>query len=762
MKWKKEFNIMSKLMIFALMLIVLPLSTLGYYSYNNSKNAINEETKSTLDARLRATKEKINFQTDQVEKIGFILRGIPSIVQYANELEQGVVSEHTARGAENLIKDFGKTIEDVSDGIFIMDKNGNIWVDSSKDAEIGLNVSDREYFKEAISGNFFWSEVILSKTSNQEIISYSMPLKSSSGNIVGAIGMTIPFSKITDVIKEVQVGQTGYAYLIDKEGVVLHHPQKEKILKENFLHSESRSLKENAQKMVNGESGFDIYEYEGIEKLNIYEPVGKWSLAINIPIDEYMKPVIDIRNGTLKLMGMAILVGILFAFFISKQMSNSIKKLMQLMEKAANGDLTVYANVQSKDEIGVLAKSFNQMIEEQKNSIIKILDVTSKLTHASEETSSASEEIASSTQDQSNCVEELTTSMNEMSRSIGDVASNVSDMSENIHGVNCSIEELGKAASEVAKNIEETAEEIVEVTGALGQMNASIALIANNSQNANKVAEKTVQAGTQGKVDIDNTIKEMDNINQVMENITHVITGLGKAAIEIGDIVEVIDDIAEQTNLLSLNASIEAARAGEHGKGFAVVAGAIGSLAEKSGEATKDITQLVKKIQEEVQNAIHKTNDGAKQVENGVVLVKNTGNSLDQIFESINNTTSLINEIALSTQEQSQASQSIMKAIQNVNDLSVQVSAAVEEQVTAIDEVILSIEKLSELSQGVASAAEEQSAASEELLATAESINQMTNEVSAGSEEMAATAQTLEGQARTLSSVTSKFKISQI
>ncbi|WP_053954983.1 methyl-accepting chemotaxis protein [Inediibacterium massiliense] len=762
MKWKKQLNIMSKLMIFALILIVLPLSTLGYYSYNNSKYAINEGTKSTLDARLRGTKEKINFQTEQVEKIGSILRGIPSIVQYADELEQGMISENTAREAEILVKDFGKTIEDISDGICIIDNNGKVILDISKNAEIGLDLSDREYFKEAMKGNCFWSEVIVSKNSNEEIISYSMPLKSSRGNIVGAIGMTIPFSNIINVIKEVQAGETGYAYLIDKEGVVLYHPQKEKILQENLLNSESSSLKEIAQKMVSGESGFGTYEYEGVEKLNIYEPVGKWSLAINIPVSEYMKPVIGIRNSTLKIIIMAILIGAVFAFFISKQMSDGIKHLMQLMEQAANGDLTVYAHVKSKDEIGVLAKSFNQMIDGQKHSMIKILDVTSQLTNASQETSSAAEEIASSTQDQATSIEELTTAMNEMSRSIGDVASNVSDMSGNIHVVNSSIEELGKAASDVAKNIEETAEEIVEVTGALGQMNASIALIASNSQNANKVAEKTVEVGTQGKEAIDHTIKEMDNINKVMENITHVITGLGKAAIEIGDIVEVIDDIAEQTNLLSLNASIEAARAGEHGKGFAVVAGAIGSLAEKSGEATKDITKLVKKIQEEVQDAIHKTNNGAKQVENGVTLVKNTGNSLDQIFESINNTTGLINEIALSTEEQSQASQSIMEAIQKVNDLSVQVSAAVEEQVTAIDEVILSIEKVSELSQGVASAAEEQSAASEELLATAESISHMTNEVSASSEEMAATAQNLEDQAVTLSNITSKFKISQI
>ncbi|SHK04267.1 methyl-accepting chemotaxis protein [Paramaledivibacter caminithermalis] len=760
MRSKKRLNLMTKLMACFLILIILPVSVVGVYSYENAKNALKTEAEKTLNMQLNGIVNNIELQMEKVEELGSVLSKLPDVIKYSNEIESGNVTQETLRLTEEILKRFQKSISKIGEDIFIANKEGVVILDASNGLGTGVDLYKRQYFKESISGKNHWSEVIFSKQSNKPVTVYSLPLKASNGDIVGVIGIVIKFENIAKFVKNVKVGDTGYAYMINKEGVTIQHPNNEKILEENLLQTDNKDLKEQVKNMIKGEKGHGFYTYEGIYKLNMYGPVGNyWAVAVNIPVKDYMKAAVDIRNKTLIISIAGILLGILAAYFISKQITMPIKDLMKLMGKAEKGDLTVEANIKNKDEIGDLANSFNNMIKGQKNAITKVFETARQLDNSSQQTSSVSEEMASSAQNQSELLQELTNTMNEMSRSIGEVAQSATEMAHNSGDINNSIKDLEKAINEVSKSTEDTTGNIVDITGAIKQMNTSIETVAHSSNNASVEAVKTVEIAEKGKKAVTNTINEMDKINEGMKNLTEVIKGLGGAAVQIGDIVEVIDDIAEQTNLLSLNASIEAARAGEHGKGFAVVAGAIGALAEKSSEATKDIAFLIRKIQQQVDNAVNTTNEGAKQVDNGVNLVKNTGKALDEIFQAINITTNLIQEIASSTEEQTTASKLIMEAIEKINDLSIQVSAAIQQQIASIGTVALNVERLNDLSQEVASAAEQQAAASQELLATTESINEMTKEVSAGSEETAATAEDLASQSNNLIEVVGKFKI---
>lgn len=760
MKSKKGLRLMTKLMVWFFILIILPASSVGLYSYNSTKNALKKEAEGNLKIELNSMVDKIQINMNNIEGLANILGNLPAIINYSNEVKNDSVSKETLELTEKTMKEFRNSISDISEDILITDQEGIVVLDANDGLSIGIDISERDYFKESVSGKSYWSEVVNSKITNKPVVVYSIPLKTREQDIIGVMGIAVRFQSISDIVKEVSVGETGYAYMIDKKGLVLQHPSEDKILTENLLSTDNEDLKKQVRQMIEGEENYGFYTYEGVYKLNIYKPVENWSVAVNIPVEEYMKTATDIRTKTLIILLTGILLGILVAYLVSKQITNPIKYLMNLMAKAENGDLTVAAEIRSRDEIGDLANSFNNMIDGQKNAMNKVFDTANQLGNSSEETSSVSEEMASSAQNQSTLIQELTNAMHEMSRSVGEVAGSATDMAHNTSDINNSMVELEKAANEVAKSTEITAENIVDITGAIKQMNSSVETVADNSNNASKEAVKTVDIAEEGKRAVTNTINEMDKINKGMENLTEVIKGLGNAAIQIGDIVEVIDDIAEQTNLLALNASIEAARAGEHGKGFAVVAGAIGALAEKSGEATKDITVLIRKIQGQVDNAVNTANEGAKQVDNGVSLVKNTGLALDEIFRAINETTKLIQEIALSTEEQASASKAIMEAIEKVNELSTQVSAAVQQQIASIDATVLTVEKLNDLSQEVASSAEEQAASSQEILATAENINEMTKEVSAGSEEAAATAENLAQQSNRLIDVVSKFKIS--
>jgi methyl-accepting chemotaxis protein len=757
MKHKIKLNLMGKLLIYFLILIIAPVLVLGVFSYNAAKVSLKNEAENTLKVVLDNAVNEVEIKLEEIEERMELVNNLYNVALYA---EQGS-KEKTYEKAEKILKEFERTLSDMTEMIAVADINGNIILDSKGGSELSVNISDRQYFKESIEGKKTWSEVLKSKITGEPVIAYSIPLKGSSGNVCGAVFIITKFSFITDMLSKVEVGEQGYVFMLDENGTILYHPDTSKILQEDVhkVDKDNEVLYENEKKMMNKEEGKVVYTYAGIDKLMIYKPVGQWSIAINIPVKEYMWQAVNIKNTTIMIALIAVLVGICVAIFAAKGITKPVKELMNLMGRAEKGDLTVLAKVKSKDEIGQLSKSFNAMLDGQTNAMKKVLDTSNIITQSADESSGASQEMAASAENQSASAEELTTAINEMSKSILEVTNNITDVSKNINNVTNSMEEMNRSSQEMAKTVEDTSATINGVTNSMEEINVSTKTIAESSLKASEEAERTVRITENGKEIVDNTVIEMDEINTAVSNLTIVISGLGNTAEQIGDIVEVIDDIAEQTNLLALNASIEAARAGEHGKGFAVVAGAIGNLAEKCGEATKDIAKLIKRIQGEVQNAVDSTEKGVNQVQNGVDSVKNMGNAFDNIFKAIKNTTLLINEIAALTEEQSKTSINIMRGIEKVNKLSMEASAVVEEQTASVGEVFEEVERINSLTQQIAAASEEQFSGSKEVLCTAENVSEMALQVSTCSEEVAVTSHSLLEESNKLMQLVSTFKL---
>lgn len=761
MKSKVNLSLMSKLLILFLLSIIIPLSVLGVLTYTNTEKIMRTSMEDNLQKILDRVKNEVDLQTNAVKEKVEILNKMEIVTTYADELNKGEVTKDTLQDTEKLIKDFFASISDVCEDIIIMDKKGSVIMDSENSKFIGMNNYDREYFQESITGKNVWSEVIKSKSSNEPIITYNMPLKDSSGNTQGVITTSVKLESITNVLSNVTVGNTGYAFMIDKDGVMLYHPIKDKILTENAIKSNRNNteLYNILTSMANGEESKGTYTLDGIDKLVVYRPSGSFSIGLIIPVKEYMVGAVAIRDKTFLIAIITVILGAILAIIVSKQITKPIINLMKLMKIAENGDLTVSADINSKDEIGQLSESFNNMILGQRNTIINIEQVTNVVASTSLESKAISEEMASSAETQTASTEELTAAIDQMSKAIISVTDNITSMAGNVDDITNSMREITSSSEELANNAEESSKGINEVSNVIEEINTSIERIAENSITASNESQKTVEVAEEGKAIVENTIGEMENIISVVHKVNDVIRELGNAAGEIGEIVEVINDIAEQTNLLSLNASIEAARAGEHGKGFAVVASAIGNLAEKSGAATKDIAKLINEIQKEVKNAVKATEVGASQVDNGVELVKNTGQAFDKIFHAVNNSSKLINEIASSIEEQSKANHSIMNSINKINDMSLHVSSIAEEQTACAGEALHKIEDINNSVQDIASASEEQSSSSEEILSTAENVTEISAQISSASEEVAGTAEDLSEQVESLKETVSSFKL---
>jgi len=230
------------------------------------------------------------------------------------------------------------------------------------------------------------------------------------------------------------------------------------------------------------------------------------------------------------------------------------------------------------------------------------------------------------------------------------------------HQIRAATGQVGDAASEIAsgtsdlsQRTEQAAASLEETAASTEELSATVKQNAENATKASQLADETNQTANDG--------------GKVVEQAVIAMSGIEESAQKITDIIGVIDEIAFQTNLLALNASVEAARAGEAGKGFAVVAQEVRQLAQRSGKAASDISNLIQ--------------DSNGQVKKGVQLVNQAGEALGEILGSINKVTGLVREISSASQEQALGVQEINSSVASMDEMTQQNSALVEQSTAA-------------------------------------------------------------------------------
>lgn len=273
----------------------------------------------------------------------------------------------------------------------------------------------------------------------------------------------------------------------------------------------------------------------------------------------------------------------------------AILRLMNELSDLANGDLTVKATV-SEDITGAIADSVNYTTDELRKLVVGV--------------SSASQQVAKATS------------------------------------------EAGAVAKELMVAAQKQSDEIREAGGAVDLMTKSIQEVDASATKSAEAARRTLKVTEQGAQAVQNTITGMDGIREQIQETSKRIKRLGESSQEIGEIVDLISDITEQTNVLALNAAIQAASAGEAGRGFSVVAEEVQRLAERSGEATKQIGLLVKAIQSDTHDAVAAMEKSTQGVVEGARLSDAAGQALREIEETTHELADSVNSISVSTQMQ--------------------------------------------------------------------------------------------------------------
>ncbi|SHK68242.1 methyl-accepting chemotaxis sensory transducer with Cache sensor [Clostridium cavendishii DSM 21758] len=655
----KKKSLSTKMFLLFLSIITIVVVILGVFSSIITSKSM----QSSIEQQL---KQNTN-QTSQIVEES--IKGVENCVNILS-LDKGLALN--ASGSNKDIEDdnnYLKTIQLQHSGLIetlvVTDSLGKVVV-SSGDVTGNIDLSDREYVKKALEGEKNVSNILLSKVTQKPIMAIAYPLKYND-KIVGTVVGTIKFDSICKDVAKVKVGESGYAYMIDKNGLIVYHPKNEKILKENAGETTNVELKALVDKMKSGKTDSGYYTYEGAYKFVSFTPVNNFVVVITANYDEYMAPARAIRINTVIIGVIALIISVALSYlFTTRNIIRPIKHLEDLMIKAGDGDLTGRADIRTRDEIQTLGEYFNGMIEHQTEIIANVRKGSEELTASSEEISASSEEI------------------------------------------NTSTEEITSSIQEVAANAENQNNSIIETSEVLVQLSSLVQIAQNRACTAKNNSENTMSVAKEGRVKVNRTVAAIKDINKVTTETAEILEVLNELSKKVNGIISTINNISTQTNLLALNAAIEAARAGEHGKGFTVVADEVRKLSEQTNIGSNEISSLVNEMVMEIDKAVKSMSIGKQAVDNGVVIASETDDSFINIISAVEQIVKDINSIADVTRDEVASSDKIVKLIDSVATIaettvahSEEVSASTEEQSAAIQNLAASAEETSAMANSL-------------------------------------------------------------
>ncbi|MDP2783361.1 MAG: methyl-accepting chemotaxis protein [Sulfurimicrobium sp.] len=314
----------------------------------------------------------------------------------------------------------------------------------------------------------------------------------------------------------------------------------------------------------------------------------------------------------------------------NKANQEAILRLLNEMGDLAEGDLTVRAKV-TEDITGAIADSINYTIDELRGLVTEINKTSEQVTQASKEAQDISSELLEAAQKQSQEIEDTSAQVLQMAQSINEVSANAAESA--------------------------------------------------------RVAQQSLDAAEKGTTAVRNSITGMNEIREQIQDTSKRIKRLGESSQEISEIVDLISDITEQTNILALNAAIQAASAGDAGRGFTVVAEEVQRLAERSGEATKQISAIVKTIQTDTQDAVSAMEKSTQGVVEGAKLSDAAGQALNEIGQVSRNLAELIDTISRATQNQAQAAGMVANNMQEIQNITIQTTEGTKKTAISVGEL---------------------------------------------------------------------------
>ena len=596
------FNILI-LVVVCCVIMALSLQSLANNILLDSLQPMARQSAKTVEAN-------IHMLADRMMGIAGDPR-MSSVTAGAEPDEGGTASPDTAATRENraaLLEEAAEIYEFYT--IALYDLNGRL-EQGIDDAPENLDSGFLELLKETDNLTIDASTIFQGSLG----ITMGMPVKEDGETVLYVMG-TYKYDLLNDVISSINLGRSGMAYMVNREGIVTGHPDQSLVLDQSSLVQLSGGNGDAVERVTTGETGAAEFPIDGEKMLVAFSPIRgtQWSLVIQIPKSDYGQFI----NGAMLVSILATLAGLVISIVLilrfARSISHPVKCVTDRMVALSNGDLhTEVIPVSTGDELEVMTQTLDATLESVNRYISDIEQVLTRVADGDLRTGPQVDYKGDFVLIRGS-LSTITRSMNETLLGFRAAADRLTAMAEQLSGQSAQLHqaslEQNQSAEELVHEVTHVKEQLAEVAKSSGQTRSQTEEITRRVRSANE---------------------QMSSLSNAMDDISD-------NAQQITKIAKDIEDIAFQTNILSLNASVEAARSGEAGKGFAVVADEVKQLAAKSAEAAQRATKMV---------------DNTKAIiQNGVVLTADTAGSLRAISDVSAQISTISDQLAAAVQGQ--------------------------------------------------------------------------------------------------------------
>ncbi|MDI9569956.1 MAG: methyl-accepting chemotaxis protein [Pseudomonadota bacterium] len=547
---KKRFAIRGlqfKLMCGGFLMAMVPLLILGPYCVFNARSGIEKETNQQIAMISKSIADMVD---------AFLVSELNSMAMLAQrDTVIAAVKEANANGSSKYLDalqdELGKLqsiAQDRYDFIFAAGKDGVVFADSVNGSTKGINIGDRDYFRKVIQGRPSMESVIISKKSNEPVCTIAYPVKDGGGDVIGIISsvMKIPF--LAARINQIKIGDTGYAYMVNKEGVAISYPDMQKVLKLDL--SKEAGMEKVIKRIKSGESGVQEYTYQGAVKYAGFSPVkaNGWSVVTAVPKDEMLTTANSTRNAVMLGTLFFGLLGAFAAFVASNRIAGPIQRAVGGLQSSAEQIASVTQQVSSASQ--ALAEGASEQaaaIEETSSSMEEMASMTKQNADNAGTASSHLSEVGSIMDRADKSMQELTVSMEEIAKSSEETSKIIRNIDEiafqtNLLALNAAVEaaRAGDAGAGFAVVAEEVRSLAIRAAEAAKNTSNLIEMTVGKIKDGDEIVKKTSEDFTAVK-------KSTDRFGQLFSEIAAASSEQVQGIEQVNRAVGEMDKVVQQT-----------------------------------------------------------------------------------------------------------------------------------------------------------------------------------------------------------------------